>query len=222
MTEPSEDIRPAVAPEEGGAALPASVAEERVSVATQWQLMWWRFKKHKLAMASSVIVILFYLVVVFADFLAYSDPLASEAQRSLLSPQRIHWFDNGRFDPYVYGLTGMRDPVTFKRVYCKGDIQYAGGYTLGCQLEYAWGVNVVDSFYGGKLGCPTFIHPYGASSSTDNGNTNYNNSVTNEIAAGAAWPGGHPSSPIFTVDWAGTSLAELTGGSSYTPSPNDP
>jgi peptide/nickel transport system permease protein len=116
MTDPKDATRP-VANEEGEAVLPASVAEERVSVATQWQLMWWRFKKHKLAMGSSAIVILFYVVVILADFLAYSDPLASEAQRSLMSPQSIHWFDNGRFDPYVYGLTGMRDPVTFKRVY---------------------------------------------------------------------------------------------------------
>jgi len=98
-------------------ALPVSVAEERVSVATQWQLMWWRFKKHRLAMASTVVVLLFYLVVIFADFLAYSNPLASEAQRSLLPPQRIHWFDEGRFSPHVLGLTGMRDPNTFKRVY---------------------------------------------------------------------------------------------------------
>lgn len=94
-----------------------SVAEERISVATQWQLMWWRFRKHRVAMASTVVVVLFYLVVVLADFLAYSDPLASEAQRSLLPPQRIHWFDGGRFAPHVYALTGRRDPVTFKRVY---------------------------------------------------------------------------------------------------------
>ena len=38
-------------------------AEERVSVATQWQLMWWRFRKHRLAMIGAVVVILFYLVV---------------------------------------------------------------------------------------------------------------------------------------------------------------
>ena len=94
-----------------------SVAEERISVATQWQLMWWRFKKHRLAMASTVVVLLFYLVVIFADFLAYSNPLASEAQRSLLPPQRIHWFDEGSFSPHVYGFTGLRDPNTFKRVY---------------------------------------------------------------------------------------------------------
>ena len=94
-----------------------SVAEERISVATQWQLMWWRFKKHRLAMASTAVVLFFYLIVIFADFLAYSNPLASEAQRSLLPPQRIHWFDDGRFAPYVFGLTGVRDPMTFKRVY---------------------------------------------------------------------------------------------------------
>jgi len=29
----------------------------------------------------------------------------------------IHWFDEGRFSPHVFGLTGMRDPNTFKRVY---------------------------------------------------------------------------------------------------------
>jgi peptide/nickel transport system permease protein len=79
--------------------------------------MWWRFRKHRVAMVSTVVVLVFYLVVVFADFLAYSNPLASEAQRSLLPPQRIHWFDNGRFAPHVYGLSGRRDPITFKRVY---------------------------------------------------------------------------------------------------------
>ncbi len=44
-------------------------------------------------------------------------PTASEAQRSLLPPQRIHWFDDGRWSPHVYGLSGQRDPVTLKRVY---------------------------------------------------------------------------------------------------------
>ena len=114
MTEPAGRPAPLIDEE----ATPAtSAAEERISVATQWQLMWWRFKKHRLAMVSTVVVLLFYLVVIFADFLAYSNPLASEAQRSLLPPQRIHWFDEGRFSPHVYGLTGMRDPNTFKRVY---------------------------------------------------------------------------------------------------------
>jgi peptide/nickel transport system permease protein len=99
------------------AASPATAAEERVSVATQWQLMWWRFRRHRLAMAGTVVVLLFYGVVVFADFLAYASPTVSEAQRSLLPPQPIRWFDQGRWSPHVYGLTGRRDPLTLKRVY---------------------------------------------------------------------------------------------------------
>ena len=79
--------------------------------------MWWRFRRHRLAMIATVVVALFYLVVLFADFLAYAPPTASEAQRSLLPPQRIHWFDEGRFSPHVFGLTGLRDPLTLKRVY---------------------------------------------------------------------------------------------------------
>jgi peptide/nickel transport system permease protein len=98
---------------------PLSVAAEDqcIFVASQWQLMWWRFKKHRLAVISAAVVVGFYLVVVGADFLAYSDPDASEAQRSLMPPQAIHWFEGWRLSPHVYGLKGARDPQTFKRVY---------------------------------------------------------------------------------------------------------
>jgi peptide/nickel transport system permease protein len=93
------------------------VAADRLSMATQWQLMWWRFRKHRAAMVAAVLVILFYTTVPFADFFAYSDPNRSDAQLSLLPPQPIHWLDEGQFRPHVYGLTGKRDPRTFKRVY---------------------------------------------------------------------------------------------------------
>jgi peptide/nickel transport system permease protein len=79
--------------------------------------MWWRFRRHRLAMIGTAVVLLFYLVVVLADFLAYASPTASEAQRSLLPPQRIRWFDEGSFHPHVFGLRGIRDPNTLKRVY---------------------------------------------------------------------------------------------------------
>jgi peptide/nickel transport system permease protein len=94
-----------------------SLAEQRVAVATQWQLIWWRFRKHKLALGSTFVLAAFYLLAIFADFFAYADPHASDAQRSLIAPQSIHWFDEGRFRPYVHGLKGTRDPTTFKRVY---------------------------------------------------------------------------------------------------------
>jgi peptide/nickel transport system permease protein len=98
-------------------------AEERVAVATQAQLMWRRFRKHRLAMLGAVAVILFYLVVLLADFLSYADPEASDAQRGLIAPQQVRLFLDGQFHPHVYAMVGERDPTTFKRVYTEDPTQ---------------------------------------------------------------------------------------------------
>ncbi len=93
-------------------------SEDRIAVATQRQLIWWRFKKHKLAVLSLFVVALFYLVAIFADFLAYTDPEASDSRRGYIPPQTITWFDSdGALRPYVHGLKGVRDMRTFKLVY---------------------------------------------------------------------------------------------------------
>jgi peptide/nickel transport system permease protein len=103
----------AAAPAAGGA-----VVEERIAVATQWQLMWWRFRRHRMAVAGTIVVALFYLVVALADILATSDPEESEAFRSLMPPQPIHLFaEGGGLAPHVHPMKGVRDPLTFKRVY---------------------------------------------------------------------------------------------------------
>ena len=113
---PEASLAPVVAdrapPGEAG-----DLAEQRIAVATQWQLMWWRFRKHKLAVGGTLVLVAFYIVAIFADFFAYVDPQESDAQRSLMAPQAIHWTDEGSFKPYVYALKGTRDPKTFKRVY---------------------------------------------------------------------------------------------------------
>src|SRR5215475_7538808 len=115
-TKPELVLDPADAPvdERRGS---AAAEEQRIFVASQWQLTWWRFRKHRVAVASSVVVMGFYLIVLGADFLAYANPNASEAQRSLMPPQPIHWFDGWRWSPHVYAVKGARDPRTFKRVY---------------------------------------------------------------------------------------------------------
>jgi len=115
MADSDAAVGAARAPMADSAASPAE--EQRIFVASQWQLMWWRFRKHKVAVASGAVVVGFYLVVLGADFLAYADPDASEAQRSLMPPQPIHWLDDGRVRPHVYGVKGVRDPETFRRVY---------------------------------------------------------------------------------------------------------
>ena len=92
-------------------------SEERIFVAGQMQLMWWRFRKHRVAVVAALVVVAFYLVVLGADFLAYTDPNTTEAFRSLMPPQPVRFFDNGRFSLHVYAVTGERDMRTFKRVY---------------------------------------------------------------------------------------------------------
>jgi peptide/nickel transport system permease protein len=94
-----------------------TAAEEKVAVATQLQLTWWRFRKHKVAVASAFVVAFFYLVALLADFLAVSNPHATDARRSYIPPQEIHWFDEGSFRPYVFALKGKRDMRTFRIVY---------------------------------------------------------------------------------------------------------
>ncbi len=106
MSAPAQHIMPLV-----------TVAEEKIAAATQLQLTWWRFRKHRLAVMSGIVVLLFYLMALFADFLAVTEPHATEAARSYIPPQAIHWFDEGSFKPHVYALKGRRDMRTFKLVY---------------------------------------------------------------------------------------------------------
>jgi peptide/nickel transport system permease protein len=97
--------------------LVTTAAEERISVASQGQLMWWRFRKHKLAMVATVVVIIFYVIALFVEFFSYASPFEIEAARSFIPPQSIHLLDEGKWSPHVYAIKGQRDKKTLKLVY---------------------------------------------------------------------------------------------------------
>ncbi len=96
------------------AAPPASVAEERVSLASNWTLVWWRFKKHRLAMLSAGVLVLFYLVVLSPDFFSTQDPEATDARLAFIPVQHLALFEGLRFRPSVPAVTGHRNPVTLR------------------------------------------------------------------------------------------------------------
>ena len=105
----------------GAAVEPRDDAAATLQLASQWRLIWWRFRKHKLALASGVVVILVYLVAAFAEFLA---PFSTDRMTSKLAyapPQQIRLIERTdagtRFGLYVYGYTSEIDVLSLQRTY---------------------------------------------------------------------------------------------------------
>ena len=107
-------------------AIPAAQVstEERIYVASQWKLVWMRFRRHRLALFSVAIIVAFYLVVLFPEFLAIHDPLKVDSQRVFVGPQRVHLFDGLKPSlPYVYGLNVTRNSKSLRLEYAIDESQ---------------------------------------------------------------------------------------------------
>lgn len=82
--------------------------------ASQWSLMGRKFRKHKLAMASTIILLIFYTVAIFGNFFAPQGTEQYDGNYVNCPPNVIHLFHEGKFEgPFVYGLGRERDPETF-------------------------------------------------------------------------------------------------------------
>jgi len=95
------------------------LAQDSIFVASQWKLMWWKFRKHKPAIAGGIIIFLMYLIALFCEVLAPYSPTEFNKRYMLAPPQRIRFVDQGRFQlrPFVYGIEGKRDPQTTRMIY---------------------------------------------------------------------------------------------------------
>jgi len=94
-------------------------AETRFYTASQWRLMWWKFRRHRLAKAGAAVVLAMYLVAGFCEFLAPRTLESRDSRCVYAPPQRIRLFaDEGRLvRPFVYALRGARHPVTRRMLY---------------------------------------------------------------------------------------------------------
>lgn len=106
------------------AAAPADVImprDTRILVASQWQLIWWRFRRHKLALFSAFILIVIYLIVLVAEFIAPYDPGDYSARYTYAPPQTLNLFDtrDGQlsFNSYVNDYTVEIDPQALRRTF---------------------------------------------------------------------------------------------------------
>ena len=92
--------------------------QKKYARASQKQLMWWKFRRHKLAFASMCFLTLLYVVIALAEFLAPYNLHSRHMEHIYEPPQRVHLFHEGRFvGPFVYGRSMRLDMDTLQRVY---------------------------------------------------------------------------------------------------------
>ena len=87
---------------------------ESIYVAPNWKLVWWRFKKHKLAVFSAIIVLFIAIVALMPSFFSTQEPHESDATELFIPPQRLHFFDEGSLQLFVYAVEGVRNPETLR------------------------------------------------------------------------------------------------------------
>lgn len=96
-----------------------NTTEERYYIASQWQLIWRSFIKHKLAICGGSILLILYIIAIFCEFFSTQDIFKRYPEYIYSPPQRIHFFDEQgfHFRPFVYELKGGLDSKTFRRTY---------------------------------------------------------------------------------------------------------
>ena len=87
--------------------------DDAVSVAPNWKLVWWRFKRHRLAFYSGFVIIMIIFIAAFPGFFSTQNPNESETRGSFIPPQGIHFWDNGPA-LFSYAMVGKRNPKTLK------------------------------------------------------------------------------------------------------------
>jgi peptide/nickel transport system permease protein len=95
-----------------------TAAQERFYMASQWRMMWWRFRRHRVALASGVLLLLMYVAIPFCEFLAPYGLDDRNTDFIYAPPQAMHFFDHGRLAaPYVLGYDYRLDMTNLERVY---------------------------------------------------------------------------------------------------------
>lgn len=137
----------------------SSDAQSQVYLASQTRLMWWKFKRHRLALASGIFLAILYFIVAIVEFLAPYNLHTRNMDFIYTSPQRIHlWNDEGNFvGPFVYGRTMKLDMDNLQRVYTdnKADVQPLRFFCRGDKYKF-WGlvesdVHLVCPAVGGQM-----------------------------------------------------------------------
>jgi peptide/nickel transport system permease protein len=108
-------------------------------------LMWWRFRRHRVAVVSGAVLLAMYVMILFCEFLAPYGLDSRHVDHIYAPPQAIRIFHDGRLTwPYVYGYDYRLDMTNLRRVYtpnpekrqeirffCRGDSYESWGLIPG-------------------------------------------------------------------------------------------
>ena len=94
--------------------------DESYYLASQWQLIWRKFRRHRLAMVSSLVIIFLYSMAVFPEFYSVNDHHKRHVRYAKAPPHTIRFVDaegNFHWQPFIYDMTQELDMDTLQRNY---------------------------------------------------------------------------------------------------------
>jgi len=115
--------------------------QQRYFEASGWRIMWWKFKRHRVAVLSAIILLIAYASILIVEMIA---PYALSTRNTRFihaPPQGIHLFHEGEFvGPFVYGFNYQLNMDTLKREYTSNidDVQPLRFFCLGDEYRF-WG-----------------------------------------------------------------------------------
>ncbi|MCK6452553.1 MAG: ABC transporter permease [Alphaproteobacteria bacterium] len=96
--------------------------QERYFLASQWKMMWWKLKRHRLAVISGAILLAMYASILVTEVLAPYNLHSRFTDFIYAPPQRVHLFHDGSFvGPFVYGFHYSLNMDNLQRIYTPRD-----------------------------------------------------------------------------------------------------
>ncbi len=134
--------------------------EERIYSATQWQLMWWQYKKNRMAFIGMFVLAILYLIALFAPFVAPYAPLERFGGLEMAPPVRVHFRDqDGKWHrPFIYKFSSKINMETLRREFVENTNQrYPIYFLVRGEPRKLWGIIPIRWRLLGTDGAPLLL-----------------------------------------------------------------
>ena len=113
--------------------------QERFYRASQWKIMWWKFRRHRVAVVSGAILLLFYASILVSEVLSPYNLHSRDTRHIYAPPQALHLYHEGKFvGPFVYGFSMELNTQTMRREFRpeEGKVQALRFFCRGDRYEF--------------------------------------------------------------------------------------